>query len=228
MLPSTRHTYMKALKALLTHTSRTLNLGPVNMYLRSLVATGALVPTHQAKPLTAQQADKLATKSTRPGQRTAVRLTWKGCCRWMEVASLTRDRFKTLTPNRIVIAWGQTTKSGRTKPYSKSMYTVIEGRWTPEIYADVLRLPQGQPLTRTSASALSAQMKRLFGPGYSSHSIKHGAVTYLMRLVAEGKLTLEEVALLAKHASVETTLRYAGDPETMALALGTQRATQLL
>ena len=69
------------------------------------------------------------------------------------------------------------------------------------------------------------RMKKLFGKEYSSHSLKHGAITFLLGLVAKGTLTLEEVARLAKHENVETTIRYGGNPEVVALALGTQRAT---
>ena len=82
-----------------------------------------------------------------------------------------------------------------------------------------------QPLSKWSTQKISNAMKKLFGKEYSSHSLKHGAITFLLGLVAKGTLTLEEVARLAKHENVETTIRYGGNPEVVALALGTQRAT---
>ena len=224
--------YAKAFCALFSHMAS--NTAPLKLYEKSLVAQGALVPIQQAKAMTKPQVLRLAArilnkyKAKGRGAAITTKAAWKVAGRWTETAEITREMCPVLTPTRIVVAWGQKHKSGRLKPYSKSMYTVIQGDWTAEICAYIKTLKANQPLTTWTTRKISLVMRTLFGQGYSSHSIKHGAVTFLMRLVAQGIITLEEAARLAKHANVETTLRYAGDPEATALALGTQRATALL
>ena len=152
----------------------------------------------------------------------------KTCSRWSEAAGITRDMCPVITPTRVVIAWGQRHKTGRLKPVSKCMYAVIEGEWTTEIAQYLMTLKKGQPMSTWSTQKITRVMKRLFGDDYSSHSIKSGAFTHLLTFVARGILTLEEVARLAKHANVESTLGYGREPEIVALALGTQRATTVL
>jgi hypothetical protein len=85
-----------------------------------------------------------------------------------------------------------------------------------------------EALTDMTTDQVSAKLKAMFGDGYSSHSIKHGAVTRLLSLVQDGNISLAEVMRLSKHKELNTTLRYAGDPISTAKALGTQAATALL
>lgn len=220
-----KHPMSKTLKALFGYMGH--NTTAFTIYQKSLVAQGALIPLHQAKAIMRPQVLKLSATVRRQcrGTAIAVKTSWKICGRWMETASITPSMCPVITPTRIVIAWGQKHKSGRQKPFSKHMFTVIEGEWTAEIAAHLKTMQRDQPLSKWSTQKISNAMKKLFGKEYSSHSLKHGAITFLLGLVAKGILTLEEVARLAKHENVETTIRYGGNPEVVALALGTQRAT---
>lgn len=220
-----KHTEAKSVMALLRQMGQQTR--PIELYVKALQAQGALEPVRQAKPIT--QAQMLRVAAAVPvDARTAVQLTWKAASRWSETAGLTRDQFVEVTPNQVVISWGRSTKSSRLQPFRESMYTVIQGSGTDMIARAVKHMKPGRPLTTTTTEQLNRVMRRVLGPGYTSHSIKHGAITELFRHVAAGKLTIPEVMRLAKHKQVETTLRYVGSPVDAAMALGTQRATQLL
>lgn len=218
--------YVKALKALCLVQGQ--DPTPLSLYSKSLVAQGALVPIHQAAPLTHAMTERLLSFVKDKGTRIAIKTARKTCSRWSEAAGITRDMCPTISEQRVVIAWGQRHKTGRLKPVSRHMYTVIEGSWTRDIASHLRTLKDGQPLSRWSTQKLTRVMKKLFGHDYSSHSIKSGGISYLLTLVTQGIITLEQVARLAKHENVESTLGYGREPEVVALALGTQRVTSLL
>jgi hypothetical protein len=157
-----------------------------------------------------------------------VLLAWKTCARWDEIQQLTGEQFVQVTPSRIIINWGYRTKATRLNPYRPDNLTVVTGPWTAEIAASVLGLRPSERLIALSTGQLYQHMQKLFHGKYSVHSIKHGAANALAQLAAAGQLTLQQVQLLAKHRSLETTLRYITDHEAAALALGTQHVTALL
>jgi len=228
----TRHTYAKALLSLFNHSVRKLPTAALRLYTKALVADGALVPIRQAKPLSkykvAALARRLECRHKARGAAIAVKLAYKVCGRWTQTAGVTPRMCPTISDEMIVIAWGQTTKTSRNKPYSKSMYTVCKGDWTPEIAAYLRTLPIDKPITDWNVQRLNRVIRAMFGKGHHSHGIKHGAIQRLLELVVQGVLTLEEVQVIAQHESLVSTLRYGGSPTNMALALGTQRASSLL
>ena len=199
----------------------------ISMYMRSLSCQGALEPLKQARPATYRDICVLVKTLQSDVGATAL-LAWKTASRWTEVATLTRKKFIEVTPTRMIISWGRSPKAAKANPYRMDMYTVVQGRGTPIIYARVMHLRGSTPMTRCSTAQLNRMLKRLLGNGYSSHSIKRGAVTTLMEKVSRGELTLEMVARLAKHKDVISTIRYAGSQKVTALALGTGDATRLL
>lgn len=228
----TRHIYAKALLSLFNHSVAKQPTAALRLYTKMLVADGALVPISQAKPMTKLKVGRLShrlkMKHNAQGAAIAVKLAWKICGRWMQTAGVTPRMCPTISDDMIVVAWGQTTKSGRNKPYSRSMYSVCKGDWTPEIAQYLRTQPPDKPLTTWNVQRLNRVMIKMFGKGFRSHGIKHGAIQRLIELVTQGVLTLDEVQVIAQHESLMSTLRYGGNPTNMALALGTQKASSYL
>ena len=73
-----------------------------------------------------------------------------------------------------------------------------------------------------------------FDPQLSAHSVKRGAITYLLQLALTQDIPLHVIARLAKHSHQqsdpvpETTLRYGQNDITIARLLKTHIATQYL
>eukprot|EP00760_Papus_ankaliazontas_P024600 PhM_4_TR2396/c7_g2_i1/m.61168 len=223
--PQTLHTYAKALRAMFTFLK--VPTTALDLYISTLQTMGALVPRHQAKPITPALLKELLPHLP-VDVRATVLLCYKAAGRWTETASLTRTSFPEVTRSEVVVYWGHHTKTTRKNPYNPSMYTVVMGDGTAQIAERIEVLRPGQPMTSYSAQQVTRVMRRVLGLGFSSHSLKHGAITELLGAVARGALTMEEVMRIAKHKQMETTLRYAGDPATTARAIGTQRASSLL
>lgn len=221
----TKHAYAKSAVAILK--ARGEDVATLRTYIRALSAQGATVPMHQAPPLTRDLIRQfLPTLDLRTA--TALRIAWKAAARWSEVAALQRHQWE-IHHAAVLIKWGHGTKSSRTNPYSESMYAVLTGDMVEEIITGLQAVPQGFPLTTTTTSQLTSLLTRAFPLlKLTSHSVKRGAVTHLMGEAAAGRIDLGTIRRLAHHKELTTTLRYAGNAMTTALALGTQRATALL
>ncbi len=102
---------------------------------------------------------------------------------------------------------------------------------TDEIYRAVAAMRAEQSLTTCTTAQLERALKQL-GGGYSAHSIKHGAMAHLVRLGAQGLVSVEQLELIAKHKKASqiapTTVRYLQDKVATARFLGTQAVTRLL
>eukprot|EP00760_Papus_ankaliazontas_P009200 PhM_4_TR13978/c3_g4_i2/m.35985 len=221
----TKLTYAKGMSAILGLLG--VSTLPLRIFIKGLRAMGACVPIHQATPITRSQIDTvMSALPERPAA--AVWLAWATSSRWTEAASVSRSMLVECCPNRVIVNWGQHTKSTRLNPFTPSQYAVLEGEVARRVYRAMRLLPRNEPLSTWSSDRLNRVLRRVLGSGYSSHSIKRGAVTTLLRAVASGHIPIEMVSRLAKHATLQSTLRYAEGSSATALALGTQRVTALL
>ena len=85
-----------------------------------------------------------------------------------------------------------------------------------------------QQFIRVTPEDVSKFLRDQLGTGYSSHSLKHGAVRAMIEEAASNKLTLQDVMRPSKCKQLGTLLRYSGATETTALALGTQHGIRVL
>lgn len=217
--------YAKSLKA--TFMQMGMECRPMEMYIKALQAQGALVPISQARAIRRVEMQRLIPNLSKE-DAAMITLVWKAASRWTETARLKKINFVSSTPMEVIVSWGQGTKSTRLNPYTTSMYTVITGPGTERVHRRVTQMSDTEPFSSLSVERMNVMLRRLLGPGFTTHGFKHGAIEELMEAVGRNELSLEDVMRLAKHQQVETTLRYAGNPEVTARALKTQRATVML
>jgi site-specific recombinase XerD len=197
------------------------------MFLKSLIAQGAAVPKRIPVCITREEIESIVVDM--PSRLAGILLImWKAAARYSETAALTRSRFIHLSPDEVTLDWGQGTKSSRLAPFRPDRFTVIKGWGTDRICQVVKRLKPDEPLSRMPASSFAKTLSNYAGRKMGTHAVKHGAVHHLMENVVKGAITMSDVQCLAKHKSIETTIRYAGANRTTANALGTARATNVL
>ena len=124
--------------------------------------------------------------------------------------------------------WGHKTKTTKAHPFRPDTMVVIEGAYTNQIYQYLRCLSPNTHISTLSSMEITRFFRRHLGRGYSSHSIKRGAIHQLMEHVAGKRITLEEVMRIANHRQLPSLLRYSGVNEHTARALGTQSTTRLL
>lgn len=228
---SSRLTYAKALAALATRLSEPVPL--LRLYMSGLVRSGANKPARQARPMTLQDLDRLYLLWP-ARSRHLLLLAWKTASRWSDLVGLKKSDFVWVSPTRFVVKWGDT-KTTRGQQHLPTQFTVVDDtnptRLLPLRQAvDALPLPQS-PLTDLRTDAVNRMLKHL-DARFTAHSIKRGAISHVTKHAVDGRVTIPQLQLLAKHSGpfhgAQTTLRYADDPVALALLLGTQHATVLL
>ena len=221
----TKLVYLKHLIAILRRLQKPTT--KADMYAKTLIRRGATVPRRQALPITRFPPDRLTPIMTRE-MAAVCHIAYKTASRVGEVSKLKRQNFIVLTPTRIVINWGQNTKTTKEHPFRPDNLVVIEGRSTSRIYNYISKISPGKRISSLTTQQVTKFLRTHAGQNYTSHSLKHGAIRGLMHQVAEGRLNLEEVMRVSHHRQLATLIRYAGTNEATALALGTQKATQRL
>lgn len=214
------------------------------MYASGLRHSGALIPQHQAPSVTIEQLTKLrraALMETTGEQLCAVLfLMWKSASRADEVLRLRGTQILELTPRRVVIEWGANTKASATRPFRLDMLSIVEH--DPRLPNEVFRVLQAMQRQRAAkitiytTAWLDRWMKRVLpGEEISAHSIKHGAVKFLVQQATLGRLAPHLVSRLAKHLHegqatpiAEMTARYNDDKVATAVLLETHLASILL
>jgi hypothetical protein len=168
-------------------------------------------------------------------ERMFLYLAWRTASRFDDVANLTPRCLLEVEAERIVIWWGNTTKSSQLQPDQPRFYVVltppmyqIEPRWWEEAVGFFRWFRSWRPATRDHVH----QAMKALNPNLTDHSVKTGAIDRLMTLSPTHAIPLEVISLVAKHkafgALSTTTLGYARNKIALALALGTQTATQWL
>lgn len=220
----TMYSYAGIARTILRQTG--LPTGNLEIFVKGLASLGATVPTNPALPLSPTQLLRLLQNTPDTPTRLCFLLMWKAAARYTETASLLPEDFIHVECSRITIYWARKTKTTRMNPYTLSMYTTITGQHTDWIAMRIATIPNGRPITTRTLASANDLIRSTLGEGYSTHSIKHGACTLLFKMVAKGLTTLQDVAILAKHKAVTTTLRYVG--HEAAQAVGTSKTTALL
>ena len=235
--PSTRLRYSKDLAAIATR----LGLAsPISrMYQAGLRGMGAQIPQRQAPAVTIEQVRVLAPLALqeRMGARLQALLfvMWKSASRYDEVSRLMGRQLLQTTDTRIVIYWGDRTKSTRQTPFRPDSWVVIDHPTgiPPPILRTLRALEQDEELHPHTTEHFDKWLHRaLPNSGITAHSFKAGAVSCLIDAVSREELDLAIIPILAKHKVDFTlptaTLRYQRDQVALALVIGTQRATTLL
>jgi hypothetical protein len=150
------------------------------------------------------------------------------------VLALTRQHIVQLTATQVVIEW-QNTKTTSPSDFRAWRWTVIHDVASMLWLVTALRpLAPTASIVTIPTDQLVALLSHSFpSKDYTAHSLKRGAIDHLVRQAVQGRLEVSLIPLLAKHQDPShqfpaTTLRYVSDKVSLALMMGTQRATILL
>jgi hypothetical protein len=212
---------------------------PLRLMARGLSRMAAEEPVTHAKPMTPDQLSTVMTRMTRR-DAASLFLAWKTASRWAEVSKLTKRNFLSATPEELVIRWLTTVKTHKTTVDRATNFTVVVPREATPWQNDVMRfianlikrLRVNEPLTKLTTPQLVAQLRKV-DRELSAHSVKRGALTFLIEHALELHLPQRAIPLLAKHRDhlhevPAATLRYCGNQAALARWLGTQEVTKHL
>ena len=236
---SSRLKYSLDLSAIATRLGHS-QLPLTRMYQGGLRASGALIPTEQATPITLEQLRHLQQQAPqqRQGDRlyTALFLLWKSASRWDEISRLSGNQVVRVSPEEIVLSWRDKTKASRSDPHRPDSQVAV--RHLPAIPAIVIQTltdlkPQEMLWPHTTEWFVKWVQAELPGSGLTAHSFKSAALTLITQGVIERNLPRELIPLIAKHKTATpalpaTTLRYIRDEGLKADLLGTAQVTVLL
>ena len=227
-----QHQYAKTLMAILRRLG--YSTPTLSMMAAGMRNEGALLPLHQAVPLTMEALQILEEDGRVPADiMFAILLAWSTASRWDDIFQLQRGQFLQVSPSRITIDWADRTKTSKGDPFRQSMCVVVEGRFTADLarLVDNMGPDPSARVTETTTSQFDKLMKRLGYP-WTGHSMKRGAGNLLIERAAAGDLSVHTISTLLKHKTcvdfAPTTIRYLSDRQNLALALRTQDATRFL
>jgi len=248
--------YARALAAV--HTRLSIDLPLLKMYNRSLVKQGASVPLNQATPITTDQILEVrrhAFNQQNWRMHAMLFLMWKSASRHSDVARLQRQDIVAMTATTITIKWNcQSVKNLKGQPNRIETVTMIEHQDDQEMqqvrrFINQIPNPQSflcpvpldkfnkflkEYVTLPPVANLSKQQQL---ENLTSHSIKRGAVTHLVKVAPESDLDPAIISRIAKHRHwfqplAEATLGYNATSteavESLALLLQTHKASRLL
>ena len=212
---------------------------------RILVKMGAKIPQTQAQPISKKQVyDILENPQIPEEQRMICYLTCKVAGRADDMSKAFADDTEIVTHKDntyVVIRWRPRATeghgsiltaagSGCQKNISHGLgYSCVVdcGAYLPRVRA-YLRTRKGRPLSTYTTEQMTAFLKRHVSPILSAHSMKRGALQYLL----EQGITLRLIGEMARHAHQLEWLPMASrvylPSVLLALAIGTQEATKLL
>jgi hypothetical protein len=203
----------------------------------ALRAQGAAIPVEQAKPLNKPDLIQWLDQISDPMLKLTAMMCWKTASRWGDMIMLTREHIVEATANEIIVSWSTLPKGRKANPYTPSMYTVIHGPWTEEIFALIQRIPlPDKPFCPWTTDKLDAELKKVpHMAQYTGHSFKRGAATHAIAEAERLKIDLKpsEISVLLKHKLTydllsSSDLRYPEAGPGLARLLGTQNVTRLL
>jgi len=220
-------------------------VGLLPAFCRILVKMGAKIPQFQAQPILKEEVYRLLQDLTVPEhQKMLIFLTWKvaGRADDMEKANTDDTQFvEHCGLTLLVIRWRPKAKenldgilrmpgSGVQKNISHGIghSCVVDcGEYLDRVRA-YLRTRKGKPISPYSADQVTAFLKAHVDPRLSAHSVKRGALQYLLEQGVDFRILTE----MARHAHTMDWLpmvtRVYLQSIALALAMGTHKATRLL
>ena len=237
--PATRLKYSLDLTAVATRIGfKDLPLS--RMYQGGLRASGALIPTEQATPITLEQLQQLQARALTQRRGTALLaalfILWKSASRWSDVSNITSKQIARITPTEIVVHWSDRTKTTRSDPHRPDSQVAIRHlpQIPPIIIDALISLTPDEPLWPHTTEWFNRWLKEaLPNASITAHSFKTAALAIIARGCISNRLPISLVALVAKHKTSTpelpgTTLRYIRDSGLKADLLRTAEATALL
>lgn len=229
--PTTLLTYSRTMAALFP----TMMGRRMHVYQQALKKAGGTKPTNQVDPLTKAEFYQwllLLPPQHQPG----VWLAWKTASRWDDIAQLVREDVTVDSAKGCVIDFADKTKMSVTQPFRPDILVYVEDS-SPHMRRFQQHVQSLQPLQRIT-TLTTENIRHILQQQYprkrmGAHSIKRGAVQYLMEMAALGTIPPYLVAQLAKHQNSmvplqQTTVRYVSNRTLTARALRSQEATRLL
>lgn len=240
------------------HKRLSVELPLLRMYNRSLLKQGAAVPINQATPITVEQileARRNAFNQSNWRMHAILFLMWKSVSRHSDVARLQKQDIVAMTATTITIKWNcQNVKNLKGQHNRIETVTVVEHEDDQEMQQVrhwINQIPEPHQFVCPVDIAKFNKFLKEFvtvqpKPNMSkqqqldlisSHSIKRGAVTYLVRVASESNLDPAIISRIAKHRHwfqplAEATLGYNATSneavEALATLLQTQKASRLL
>lgn len=219
--------------------------GFLSAFNRILVKMGAKIPQTQAQPISKAQVDKVMESKTIPEEQLmAFYLTWKVAGRADDMSKAFTDDTEIVEFKRqtyVVVRWRPrateghgsiltTAGSGCQKNLSHGLgYSCVVAcdGYLPRVRA-YLRMRKGLPLSTYSTEQMTTFLKTHVSPILSAHSIKRGALQYLLEMGVDLRLIGEMARHAHKMEWLPMATRVYLPSVPLALAIGTQEATRLL
>ena len=242
LLVSTVYGYSKNISAVSGRIHSPLwNQGFQPLFNRILVKMGAKVPTTQAQPILRHQIyDTMENPDIAESEKMLLYLSWKSASRADDLAKAHTDDTSIVLYKGIwyvVIRWvpkaaGFQPATGRGSGSQKNSANglghscVLDcGEFLPRVRAYLLSR-KGQSISPYTTAQSTRWIKKHISPALSAHSIKRGALQYLMEMEVDMRVIVE----MARHANdwIPITTRVYLQPVPLALAIGTQRGTRVL
>lgn len=203
------------------------------MYVRAIKTAFGLRPSSSARPLTPEEVFRIMETLPPPVQLVFF-IAWKTASRWGDAKALCPMDIIEISPYEAAVCF-PITKATYMRPFRPDLLVHLVSSFPiTGLLAQMSRLPPHKPITKTSTAQINKAMRAaLRDPTVSSRGIKKGACDHLMKQVAQGRVQIDVVGRLLKHAKTpqiigDTSVRYSTDKATMAVAMGSGQATSLL
>lgn len=225
--------------SLLTYTTTFLAMHPelksteTAMYVRAIKTAFGLRPSSSARPLTPEEVFRIMQELPPPVQL-AFFIAWKTASRWADVKALCPCDVIAINQYEAAVCF-PITKATYMRPFRPDLLVHLVSQFPiTGLLAQMQRLPPQKPITNWTTAVLNRTMRKILQDRtVSSRCIKKGAADHLIKQVAQGRLPLDVVGRLLKHAKTpqiigDTSVRYTTDKAQMAVAMGSGKATILL
>lgn len=221
------------------------NQGFLHSLNRILVKMGAKVPTFQAQPLLKEQVYKLLNEPAIPeDQKILLFISWKCAGRADDMSKANTDDVEIVKHRGVtyvILRWRPQARtnsvghlampgSGCPKNLSNGIgfSCVLDcGVYLPRVLK-YLASRKGLPLSPYTTEQVTAFLKKHISPIFSAHSIKRGALQYLLEQGVDLRLIAEMARHTLKLDWLPMVTKVYLQSALLALATGTQRATKLL
>ena len=232
---STRKTYASNLLGLMGQLA--VPCPTLKMARKGMMNMGADSAPEKATPATISQVNTLIREymETNPLLSLTFWLMWKTASRFSDVRALTRENFKVVCPQEIIVIFGKTKTNQEQKVKSSSLVQILDRMpmtWQCQLLNN---LPPHHNKVPVEYNAFLRHVARLF-PILTAHSFKHGAHDHLMSEAFAGRLSdIRAIPLLMKHSDPssnypEQSIQYGSTQSHIFYArmLGSGRATLVL